>query len=123
MAKKLLITITANMKNGNPYVLIEKPEWAAETIYYTSPSEETVMITESSGNQYIWVFLPQKSEWELDLITQRAVLQKFDGEIANVLLSEEENIGRCHKAVVAMKYNNLFYDLSRKICNYIKTSA
>lgn len=33
--KKLLITITANMQNGNPYVLIEKPEWAAETIYYT----------------------------------------------------------------------------------------
>ena len=35
MVKKLLITITANMQNGNPYVLIEKPEWAAETIYYT----------------------------------------------------------------------------------------
>ena len=33
--KILLISISANMQNGNPYVLIEKPEWAAETIYYT----------------------------------------------------------------------------------------
>lgn len=33
--KILLIFISANMQNGNPYVLIEKPEWAAETIYYT----------------------------------------------------------------------------------------
>ena len=88
-----------------------------------SPSEETVTITDPRGNQYIWVFLPQKSEWALDLITQRAVLQKFDGEIANVLLSEEENIGRCHKAVVAMRYNNLLYDLPRQICMYINTAA
>ena len=107
----------------NGMVEVQGYSYPVEAGTMVSPSEETVTITDPRGNQYIWVFLPQKSEWALDLITQRAVLQKFDGEIANVLLSEEENIGRCHKAVVAMRYNNLLYDLHRQICMYINTAA
>ncbi len=107
----------------NGMVEVQGYSYPVEAGTMVSPSEETVTITDPRGNQYIWVFLPQKSEWALDLITQRAVLQKFDGEIANVLLSEEENIGRCHKAVVAMRYNNLLYDLPRQICMYINTAA
>lgn len=38
--KILLISISANIQNGNPYVLIEKPEWEAETIYYTYFDED-----------------------------------------------------------------------------------
>lgn len=40
MVKILLISITANMQNGNPYVLIEKPEWKPETVYYTYFSDD-----------------------------------------------------------------------------------
>ena len=88
-----------------------------------APSEETVMITDPRGNQYIWKFITHKSEWELNLIKKRVVLKQFDGSTARVLLTEEENIGRCHKAVVAMRYNNLLYDLPRQICMYINTAA
>ena len=107
----------------NGMVEVQGYSYPVEAGTMVSPSEETVTITDPRGNQYIWVFLPQKSEWALDLITQRAVLQKFDGEIANVLLSEEENIGICHKTVVVMRYKNLLYDLPWQIRNYIKTVA
>ena len=40
MAKILLISITANIQNGNPYVLIEKHKWKAETVYFTYFGED-----------------------------------------------------------------------------------
>ena len=88
-----------------------------------APSEETFMITESSGNQYIWKFITHKSEWELNLIKKRVVLKQFDGSTARVLLTEEENKGQCHKAVVAIRYTNLLYDLPRRIIIYSNAAA
>ena len=40
MTKILLISITANIQNGNPYVLVEKSEWKPETVYYTYFDED-----------------------------------------------------------------------------------
>lgn len=107
----------------NGMVEVQGYSYPVEAGTMVSPSEETVMITDPRGNQYIWKFITHKSEWELNLIKKRVVLKQFDGSTARVLLTEEENIGRCHKAVVAMRYNNLLYDLPRQICMYINTAA
>lgn len=87
-----------------------------------APSEETVMITESSGNQYIWVFLPQKSEWALETEKTSLVLKKFDGKYANVLFIKKDDIGKCEKKNIVVRYTNLLYDLPMQIKLYLKVA-
>lgn len=107
----------------NGMVEVQGYSYPVESGTIVAPSDENVTITDPSGNQYIWTFISRKSEWKLNLLTQRVVLQKFDGAMANVLLSKDEKIGICHKTVVVMRYKNLLYDLPWQIRNYIKTVA
>ena len=88
-----------------------------------SPAEEMVMISDASGNHYIWTFVPQKSEWESETGNIILILKRFNGVFADVLLIEKDDSGNCKKSKILVKYINLFYDLPRHIRMYLKTTS
>lgn len=109
--------------NADGIVEVQGYSYPVDAGTIVSPTEETVMISDASGNHYVWTFVPQKSEWESETGNIILILERFNGVWADVLIVEKDHSGNCKKSKILVKYIDLFYDLQRYIRMYLKTST